>query len=238
MTEQVKTALRLIKLINLTKRNSFGDNALQELEYYSVTRKIFSMLAPFYDILTAPVAGIRETVVRFALAKPKSRVLDIATGTGAQAFAFAKHAHKVTGVDISESMLAVARAKNSLKAPHFEVADAVALPFPNDSFDVSSISFALHDMPPAIRERVLDEMVRVTMPGGTIIIADYALPGNSIIRSLICALIRAYEGPYYTDFIHSDLKELLMRHRVRVQGELPILLGAGKITRGTKIHKN
>ncbi|HWQ49364.1 MAG TPA: methyltransferase domain-containing protein, partial [Methanosarcina sp.] len=154
----------------------------KEKEYYLLVRKAFAILAPFYDIVAAPFSGVRDRMVNFTGAQKGSKILDIATGTGQQAFAFAKKGCEVIGIDLSEAMLNVAKKKNKYRNAKFEIADATNLPFEDNSFDISSISFALHEMPLSIREKVLKEMVRVTKPKGIIVIADYDLPKKKISK--------------------------------------------------------
>ena len=62
----------------------------EEKQYYLLVEKVFNVLAPFYDLVTKPLAGLRDTVVDFTDAGSVSRILDVATGTGEQALAFAK----------------------------------------------------------------------------------------------------------------------------------------------------
>jgi ubiquinone/menaquinone biosynthesis C-methylase UbiE len=69
---------------------------------------VWSVLAFFYDVIVLPFFGLRDRVVSFANAKSGLKVLDVATGTGKQGFAFAKKGCDVTGVDLSEAMLKVA----------------------------------------------------------------------------------------------------------------------------------
>jgi ubiquinone/menaquinone biosynthesis C-methylase UbiE len=97
------------------------------------------------------------------------------------------------------------------------------------------MSFALHDMPVTIREKVLMEMVRLTRPEGIIVIVDYALPKNKVGRFLIYRLVSLYEGEYYRTFIGSDLEALLRRTGIDIQEEMPLLLGAGRILKGARI---
>jgi len=207
----------------------------EEKEYYSLVKKVFDILAPFYDIVTMPFSRIRDKVVNFTDARNGSKILDIATGTGKQAFAFAKKGYEIIGVDLSEAMLKVANKKNKYGNVKFEVGDATNLPFEENSFDISCMSFALHDMPLTIREKALKEMVRVTKTGGMIVIVDYALPKENIGRFLIYHFVNLYEGKYYPNFIKSDLYELLRRTGIEIKEELPVLLGAGKILKGIKI---
>lgn len=166
-------------------------------EYYSYIKKWFKWWAPIYDIVDVFISGVRNEVVDFTNARNGSKILDVATGTGKQAFAFAKSGHVVDGIDLSEDMLKVANRKNKYENSTFQVADATHLPFGNKHFDVSCISFALHDMPFNIREKVLEEMVRVTKREGMIVVVDYALPVNKISRFLIYHIIRSYESKYY-----------------------------------------
>ena len=207
---------------------------VEEKDYYVLTKKAFDFLAPFYNLMTLPLARVRNQVVDFANAGKGSTVLDVATGTGQQAFAFAKRGYDVIGVDLTESMLGIGRKHNKGGLVKFEAADATRLQFEENRFDVSCVSFALHDMPTRIREKVLQEMVRVTKPGGIIGIVDYDLPRNKIGRALIYRLITLYEGEYYKQFIVSDLNSLLRKTNVEVIERVSVLFGAGRIVKGIK----
>lgn len=187
----------------------------EEKEYYSLIKRVFDALAPFYDIIC---------------------LLDVATGTGKQAFAFAKKGYEVIGIDISEAMLKVAKKKNIYENVKFEVADATKLPFADHIFDVSCISFALHDMPLSIRGKALQEMVRVTKTGGMLVIIDYALPKNRLGRFLFYHMIKLYEREYYIKFINSDLADLLRKTGIEIKEELPVMFGAGKFLKGITLN--
>jgi demethylmenaquinone methyltransferase/2-methoxy-6-polyprenyl-1,4-benzoquinol methylase len=191
-------------------------------------------LAPFYDFVTLPFSRVRDKVVNFTAERNGSKILDVATGTGKQAFAFAKKGYEVIGIDLSEAMLKVADKKNKYGNVKFEVADATDLPFEDNRFDVSCVSFGLHDMPLIIREKALREMVRVTKPKGMIVIVDYGLPENTFGKFLIYHFVNLYEGKYYSAFIKSDLEAFLEKTGIEIKEELPVLLGAGKILKGIK----
>ncbi|MBU4225649.1 MAG: methyltransferase domain-containing protein [Chloroflexi bacterium] len=206
----------------------------EEKEYYALTKKVFDILAPFYDVVTLPIARVRDKVVDFTNASKGSTILDVATGTGQQALAFAKRGYDVIAIDLTESMLEVARKNNKDGLVKFEAADATHLRFAENSFDVSCVSFALHDMPLTIRERVLKEMVRVTKTDGAIVIVDYALPHNKIGRALVYRLVSLYEGEYYKKFIASDLEALFRKTGIEIKEELSVLLGTGRILKGIK----
>ncbi len=206
-------------------------------EYYSLVKNVFKILAPFYDTVTAPISRIRDKVVDFTDARNGSRILDVGTGTGKQAFAFAKRDYDITGIDLSEDMLKVANKKNKYENAGFLVADASNLPFKDSSFDVSSVSFALHDMLLPVREKALKEMVRVTRRDGMVVIVDYALPEKKIRRFLIYQFVKLYEGKYYIEFIKSEFEALLRKSGIEIMEKLPILLGAGRILKGISIIK-
>lgn len=96
---------------------------------------------------------MRDRVVSLTNAQEGAKILDVATGTGKQAFAFAEKGYETVGIDLSNAMLNVAKKKSKFKNARFEVADATNLPFEDNSFDVSCVSFALHDMPLSIRKK-------------------------------------------------------------------------------------
>ncbi|MFW6129973.1 MAG: class I SAM-dependent methyltransferase [Atribacterota bacterium] len=177
---------------------------------------------------------IRTEVVDFIDAKNDSKVLDIATGTGKQAFAFAKGGYDVIGIDLSEDILKVANRGNKYENITFEVADAANMPFKNNQFDVSCISFALHDMPLSIGKKVLDEMVRVTKTQGNITVVDYALPKNKIIRYLVYHFLKSKEGKNYVVFVKSDLHALFTEMGIKLEKEISVLFGAVRMLKGTK----
>ena len=74
----------------------------EEIKYYARVKKAFDILAPFYDLVALPISGVRDRVVDLTNTKGGSTILDVATGTGKQAFAFAKRGYAVIGVDLTE----------------------------------------------------------------------------------------------------------------------------------------
>ncbi len=101
------------------------------------------------------------------------RVLDIATGPGYIAEAFAKAAREAVGVDLTDAMLAIARKRTNERGISnitFRAADAQNLPFENGSFDVLVCRLALHHLQKPLQ--VLREMTRVCRDGGTVLGED------------------------------------------------------------------
>lgn len=101
------------------------------------------------------------------------RVLDIATGPGYIAEAFAGAAREVVGVDLTEAMLLIAKQRTKergISNVSFRAADAQNLPFENGAFDVVVCRLTLHHL---LKPReVLREMARVCRAGGTIVVED------------------------------------------------------------------
>ena len=148
--------------------------------------------------------------------------------------AFAETAKEVVGVDLSDAMLRIARRKNRFSNVTFRQADAVDLPFGNGTFDAACISFALHEMPSSVRERVVGEIARVTRPGGRIVIVDYALPRNPIASSLAYHVIKLYERDSYAKFVKSDLEALVKSAGIEPSGRRPALGGIAAIFTGRR----
>lgn len=118
---------------------------------------------------------------------PGALVLDVACGTGVLARAAAKRvggAGKVTGLDINDGMLAVARRSTGID---WEKGSVDALPFADRSFDAVTCQFGLMFFPD--RTRALQEMIRVLRPGRTLAVATWddaaASPGYAAMIDLL-----------------------------------------------------
>ena len=181
----------------------------EDKEYRTYITDSFDHFAKFYDPFLSlfRLKGVRRETVKMSEARPGDRVLDVCTGTGEVALEFARRCHDVTGIDLSAGMLAVARRKDQDGRVRFLQMDATRLDFADGEFDVSAISFGLHDMPPEVREKVLREMGRVT--NGKIVIMDYNPPRSPILRALYVALVSLYESKYFPEFARDGLKGLL-----------------------------
>ena len=165
-------------------------------------------------------------LVRFAGVRAGQKVLDVATGTGAQALAFAEAGADVIGVDLSPSMLRVARRNDRDHEVTFEIADARALPFGDAGFDVCCVSFGLHEMPLSVRLDALREMARVTKPTGKVVIVDYALPDDPWLAWLVFHLVKLYERDNYAEFVRSDLRAMLADVGLVPRTETTLAFGA------------
>lgn len=194
--------------------------------------KRFEGFATVYGFLDIFISKIRTRVVEITAPNKNSKILDLCTGTGGQAFAFARKGFRVVGVDISREMLRVANKRNRYKNLVFKRADATELPFKDSFFDVSCVSLALHEVSPDVREKILDEASRVTKPGGVVTIVDYALPKNGVYKNLVYSFVKLYETNHYPEFVASNLRRLLKKVGIQVEVEHPMLKGTLRVVRG------
>ena len=88
----------------------------------------------------------------------------------------------MVGVDASEAMMARARGGSGGASVAYEVGDALALPFPDASFDAGTIGFGLRNL--ADYRRGLAEMRRVVRPGGRVVVLEIAQPSGGVARAL------------------------------------------------------
>jgi len=177
----------------------------------------FGKWARLYDYEKYFLFPIRKKAAQFLSLNSPAKIIDVATGTGAQAYELAKLGFDVTGVDLSPEMLKQAKKKlaKSLKL-RFLHADATELPFRNNEFDGASISLGLHDMPNEIGLAVLSEIKRVVKKNGSILIVDYMEPKKHAVATLLHPLIKLYETPNYDLFIKKGLERYLSQVELKI----------------------
>ena len=159
----------------------------------------------------------RKQAAKFLGLPPHQKILDVATGTGTLAYEFSKLGHSVIGIDSSIAMINRAEKKYSQQLfLRFEIADATHLPFKNHEFDVTSISFGLHDMPHETQVQVIKEMKRVTKPNGHTLIVDYNEPRKHLVAKLFFPLIRSIESDNFPSFAHRGLETILQEVGLKV----------------------
>ena len=161
---------------------------------------MFDDVAGRYD-LTNDVLSLgqdrlwRRAVVRAVAARRGERVLDIAAGTGTSSEPFADAGVDVVPADFSLGMLQVGNRRRPDLA--FTAADAMRLPFADDSFDVVTMSFGLRNV--ASVPTALGEFLRVTRPGGRLVVCEFSQPVNRAFRTV------------YTEYLMRSLPPIARR---------------------------
>ena len=156
----------------------------------AMVRRMFDRIAPVYDLMNSLMTGgldqrWRRDAVRAARIGHGMRVLDVACGTGRLARLAARRvgsSGRVVGVDASTGMLRRARRRARDAAVEYRLADALALPFPDASFDAATIGFGLRNL--ADYGRGLAELRRVVRPGGRVVVLEIAQPSAGPARAL------------------------------------------------------
>ena len=126
--------------------------------------RMFDRMAPTWDVSRVTPVHMAPLEAALARVENASRILDLGTGTGAAARVLAARwpDAEVTGADVSPEMVREAQARATSEQQRYVVADASALPFADDAFDL----VVLLNMIP-----FYDELARVTAPGGTVVLA-------------------------------------------------------------------
>jgi len=159
-------------------------------------REMFTSIAPRYDLLNHVLSFNVDRVwwrrasrsFRHILARPGARALDLCCGTGDMTFALARQAGQnpldVVGADFSHAMLQRAATKSGIlrngTTPAWIEADALKLPFPDESFDLVTSAFGFRNL--ADYDAGLREIVRVLRPRGECGILDFGEPSGIMGR--------------------------------------------------------
>jgi demethylmenaquinone methyltransferase / 2-methoxy-6-polyprenyl-1,4-benzoquinol methylase len=153
---------------------------------------MFDNIASRYDLLNRLLSfGIdtrwRKKVIKYLSSFKPAHILDVATGTGDLAIACLKTgAKQITGVDISENMLARGRQKISDKKLidriSLQYGDSENLPFEGGHFDAVTVAFGVRNFENL--DKGLAEMYRVLKPGSPIAILEFSKPRNEFFKRL------------------------------------------------------
>ena len=171
----------------------------------------FFLLSPIYDGFYRVVPIDPHSEIDRRLPAGTRRVLDICTGTALVPMVVAARSDVVVvGIDLSPEMLAMGRAKlaRARRANAALVrADAGRLPFGDRAFDAVTVSYGLHELPTAVRERAVYEAARVLRPGGVLLAADLDRPPR--FGWLVDAYLRLSEPAHAREVLGDGLVRLL-----------------------------
>jgi demethylmenaquinone methyltransferase / 2-methoxy-6-polyprenyl-1,4-benzoquinol methylase len=146
---------------------------------------MFDAVARRYDVTNDVLSlGLdrrwRTAVVAAVDPRPGEVVLDLAAGTGTSSQPFAERGARVVPCDFSLGMLRVG--KRARPALGFTAGDATRLPFADGTFDAVTISFGLRNV--VDPDAALREMLRVTRPGGRLVVCEFSHPTWSPFRTV------------------------------------------------------
>lgn len=152
--------------------------------------RMFDDVAARYDLTNDVLSMGQDRLWRVATrravaAQPGERVLDLAAGTGTSSEAFAAAGADVVPCDFSTGMVAVGKSRRPELA--FVAGDAMRLPFADASFDAVTISFGLRNV--VDPQAGLQEMLRVTRPGGRLVVCEFSTPTWAPWRTVYTAYL-------------------------------------------------
>ena len=173
------------------KTTHFGFQTVNETEKAGMVHGVFTRVASKYDIMNDVMSvGIhriwKDAMMDWLAPRPGTKLLDVAGGTGDVSFRYLKRAPgaHATVLDMTESMLVEGRqrAEADRMAEYLDwvVGDAMALPFPANSFDVYTISFGIRNVTRV--QDALNEAYRVLRPGGRLMVLEFSQLPNELMQ--------------------------------------------------------
>lgn len=177
-----------------SKSTHFGYKTVEADKKAELVAGVFHSVAAKYDIMNDVMSfGIHRFwkchTIEVSGARPGMKVLDLAGGTGDLT---AKFSHlvgdkgEVVLADINDSMLKVGRTKLRDKGivnnVSYVQANAEALPFPDNHFDIITIAFGLRNV--TDKDAALRSMNRVLKPGGKLLVLEFSKPQHEIMRKV------------------------------------------------------
>jgi len=180
--------------IEPTKTTHFGFRDVPIEEKSSLVANVFRSVAGKYDLMNDVMSlGMHRLWKQFTLAqanvRPHDQILDVASGTGDLAHAFAKIIQApglVTMSDINDAMLTIGRDRlvdaGFLQTIRCIQADAECLPFIDNHFDLVTIAFGLRNV--TDKTSALKSLYRVLKPGGKLLVLEFSHPTTALLSKL------------------------------------------------------
>jgi demethylmenaquinone methyltransferase/2-methoxy-6-polyprenyl-1,4-benzoquinol methylase len=162
-------------------------------------RQMFSEIAPRYDFITHALSLGRDSRWKDELVKDLPEAaspacLDLACGTGAITFRLAARypRGRIVGLDLTEAMLAYARARNSYPNVSFTLQNMCQTGFSDNSFDIVTGGYALRNAPDIME--ALAEVRRIMKPGATGVFLDFSKPASRFWQKVEYSLLKIWGG--------------------------------------------
>ena len=182
----------------------------------------FFLLSPIYDGFYRILRASPHAEIARRIGPDARRVLDLCTGTALvpALVAPARPDLLIVGLDLSPEMLRAGQRKLARLGVHNAVlvrGDAGTLPFRDRSFDAVSVSYGLHELPTAVRQRAVREIRRVLGAGGRLIVADLDRPPR--LGLLVDLYLRIGEPAHAREVLAGGLAQLLRETGFSVDAE-------------------
>jgi len=201
-----------------------------------MSRDPYKKIAKKYDrYVESSIAALRQIGIKMYAPREGMQVLDAGCGTGTSLMLYHKAGCNVFGIDLSPSMVEIAQKKLGNRA-EIRLDDASKMPYSDNSFDLVTGFFILHEMPGQIRPAVIREMARVVKHDGRILLIDYHLgpirfPKGWMFKVIILFFeIMAGREHFmnYRDFLSRNcLQNLIFKKNIRILDEK--IVGGGNV---------
>lgn len=177
-----------------SNQTHFGFKNVDKSQKASMVAEVFHSVAAKYDVMNDLMSmGIHRLWKRFTIdcsgARAGHKVLDLAGGTGDLTARFSRivgASGQVVLADINNAMLKVGRDKLRDKGivgnVEYVQANAEALPFPDNYFDIITIAFGLRNV--TDKDKALASMYRVLKPGGRLLVLEFSKPTNELLSKV------------------------------------------------------
>jgi len=178
------------------------------------TRRFFNFVSVVYPFIERNLAPSYRDALAVLDLDPQWDVLDLATGTGILAGAFAQRGHQAAGLDFADNLLR--RARKQFPEVSFRSFDLVDLKeIPDNSHDIVCMGFLLHGLDAQFRQEILTQASRIATR--RVVVFDYGREGNFLVR-----FIEWMEGPHYPGFLAASRSDEFARCDLNIVKEFEL----------------